>query len=262
MTLRWLDHRHPHMRSPASPFNRQYANAPSVSPVPTPIPHSSLASSNLSSSSKLTRASTELDGGADRGPELEPDFEPEPTSAYAKFKLLTKRYGWWALGMYLVLSLIDFSLVLVAVHTLGADRFESLASSILHQYRNARHGPDQTAQLEAEDERKKIERERKLSEEETSMTTEERKRHRSGGFGSRTMWAEIALAYAIHKTALLPFRAGLTVAWTPRLVGWLGERGWVGKGGITRAATHAQGKIRSASDRVRDVAKTRREGPT
>ena len=61
------------------------------------------------------------------------------------------------------------------------------------------------------------------------MTEEERRRHKGGGYGSKAMWAEVALAYALHKTALLPVRAGLTVAVTPRLVGWLAARGWVGK---------------------------------
>ncbi len=76
------------------------------------------------------------------------------------------------------------------------------------------------------------EADRKVEEEEKGMTVEEKRVKRRGGlggFGSRAMWAEVALAYAIHKTALLPLRAGLTVAWTPRLVGWLTRRGWVGK---------------------------------
>lgn len=167
-----------------------------------------------------------------------PEPEPEPTTAYARFRLLTKRYGWWALGMYLLLSALDFSLVLLAVHTLGAERITPLIASALHQYRLSAHGADGTVRLEEEDERKRLETERKSEEEVRGMSGVEKKRRRGGGYGSRTMWAEIALAYAIHKTALLPLRAGLTVAWTPRLVGCLTQRGWVGK--VSRDCTNHQ----------------------
>ncbi|MGF2043774.1 FAM210A/B-like domain-containing protein, partial [Staphylococcus aureus] len=37
---------------------------------------------------------------------------------------------------------------------------------------------------------------------------------------------EFVLAYAIHKTLLLPLRAGITIAITPAFVRWLVRRGW------------------------------------
>lgn len=38
---------------------------------------------------------------------------------------------------------------------------------------------------------------------------------------------EFVISYAIHKTLLLPVRAGLTAMITPNLVRWLTKRGWI-----------------------------------
>lgn len=145
-----------------------------------------------------------------------PESEPQPTGAYAKFKLLAKKYGWYAIGMYSLLSAFDFSLSFLVVHSLGAERIEPLISTSLRTYRTWRHGPEETKRLEEED---KVRREEVKNEQKA----------KGGYWGSRMFWAEILLAYTIHKTLLLPFRAGLTVAWTPKVVNWLRARGWAGK---------------------------------
>ena len=133
--------------------------------------------------------------------------------------------------MYFVLSAFDFTLTLGLVHSVGAERIEPAFKSLIHQYRVTRYGPDGASTIEAEEHtkaEKRLEEERKL---EKGMTTEEKKKHSDGGWGSRAFWAEVVLAYTIHKTALLPLRAGLTVAWTPRVVKWLASKGWIGKVG-------------------------------
>ena len=38
---------------------------------------------------------------------------------------------------------------------------------------------------------------------------------------------EFVLAFAIHKTIMLPVRAGITLMITPPIVRWLVKRGWV-----------------------------------
>lgn len=159
-----------------------------------------------------TTSSSSSNSNSNSGPE----GEPQPTGAYAKFKLLAKKYGWYAIGMYSILSAFDFSLSFLVVHSLGAERIEPLISTSLRTYRTWRHGPEETRRLEEED---KVRRE--------EVKNEQKK---NGGYwGSRMFWAEILLAYTIHKTLLLPFRAGLTVAWTPKVVNWLRARGWAGK---------------------------------
>lgn len=146
--------------------------------------------------------------------------ETEPKSAYAKFKALSRKYGSWAVGMYFFLSTIDFSLCFLLVHSFGAERIAPLMDSAKAFYRSKRYGVDEAERMRVEDERER--------EEEMAAEKREGKQAKSGWFG-KTFWAEAVLAYTIHKTALLPFRAGLTVAWTPKFVGWLTKRGWVGK---------------------------------
>lgn len=161
-------------------------------------------------------------GSSSSSPPPPPESEPEPTSAYARFKALSKKYGWWGLGVYALLSPLDFSLCLFVIHSLGAERIEPLFDAALRQYRLIVHGQERTTELEAEDVQKKEE----ARIEDEKIKAEGKKK---SGWGSKTLWAEVGLAYAIHKTAFLPVRAGLTVAITPRLVGWLTQRGWVGK---------------------------------
>jgi hypothetical protein len=169
---------------------------------PTSIPTQQSSTSTSSSSSSGPNGSTP---------------EPEPTSAYARFKVLAKKYGWYAFGMYWILSTIDFTLSYAVVHGVGAERIEPLLASSLRQFRLWRHGEEETAQLEAEDVKRRAE------------VKKETEGKGAKYWGSRMMWAEIAIAYTIHKTLLLPFRAGLTAAWTPKVVKWLRARGWAGK---------------------------------
>lgn len=164
-------------------------------------------------------------------PEPDDDEPPAGGSAYARFKALSKKYGWWALGMYTFLSSIDFTLSFILVHAAGAERIEPYIHSALQTYRRIRHGAEEAARLEQEQKDKAAAEDREEKDKLAAMTPEERAKYKKAGqgWGSKTLWAEIALAYAIHKTLLLPIRAGLTVAVTPKFVKWMAARGWVGK---------------------------------
>jgi len=63
------------------------------------------------------------------------------------------------------------------------------------------------------------------------------------------LYAMILLAYTIHKTLFVPIRVGLTAALTPKLVGWLGRRGWAGGAGTKRAAKEMGERMRKPRDR-------------
>ena len=195
------------------------AASPAASTTTTsPSPQPSSSSSNSESDSTQSQSERE----SESGPEPESDGPP-PKSAYARFKLLTKKYGWYALGMYTALSSVDFSLSFLLVHALGVERISPLFESGMYQYRRIRFGAEEAARLGAEA-REKARADKEHAEREVAEGK------KAGGYwGSRTFWAELVLAYGIHKTALLPFRAGLTVAWTPKVVGWLTARGWIGK---------------------------------
>jgi hypothetical protein len=124
--------------------------------------------------------------------------------------------------MYWILSTIDFTLSFAVVHSLGAERIEPILASSLRTFRLWRHGEEETRKLEEQD---------IVRREEVKREAEGGKGGGGGYWGSRMFWAEVVLAYTIHKTALLPFRAGLTAAWTPKVVKWLRARGWAGKVG-------------------------------
>lgn len=168
------------------------------------------------------------------------DGSPPPKSAYARFKLLTKKYGWYALGMYTLLSTIDFSLTFLMVHALGVERIEPLWTKLLYKYRVIRHGEEEAIKLQNETVKERAEDKKKEEEERAKGV-------KKGYWGSRTFWAEAVLAYGIHKTALLPFRAGLTVAWTPKVVNWLASRGWIGK--VSTIQCESMGQCLSALTR-------------
>jgi hypothetical protein len=132
--------------------------------------------------------------------------------------------------MYTFLSAIDFSLCFFAVHTAGLERIEPYWDGAVRQYRVLRHGEAGADALEKEDERIKVEKaEQEERDRQAGVIKKDKDSKKASGLGSKALWAEIALAYAIHKTALLPFRAGVTVAVTPKFVNWLAARGWVGK---------------------------------
>nr|XP_019050915.1 hypothetical protein I302_01358 [Kwoniella bestiolae CBS 10118]OCF29845.1 hypothetical protein I302_01358 [Kwoniella bestiolae CBS 10118] len=148
--------------------------------------------------------------------------ESEPSGVTGKLKLLFKKYGWYALGIYTLLSTVDCSLTFIAVHTLGAEKIEPIFDGVIQFYRVRRYGEDEAENM------KKIDEEKKEQEIERAKLDGSVEKEKNKWFG-KTFWAELALAYAIHKTLLLPVRAGLTVAWTPKIVNWLTSRGWVGK---------------------------------
>lgn len=204
----------PALLSPQSLYNRSFASA-ATSPVPRASPTPS--PNDLSSSNTSANARSEAEAESEPGEEPEEPVPPN-SSAYERLKIMSKKYGWWALGMYLALSSVDFSLCFVAVHAFGAERISPLLDSGKQFYREKRYGEEEANRLRDQD----------LAERQEQLKEAKKEDKKGVTFGA-TFWTEVALAYAIHKTALLPIRAGLTVAWTPKLVGWLTRRGWVGK---------------------------------
>ncbi|PWN99436.1 hypothetical protein FA09DRAFT_289400, partial [Tilletiopsis washingtonensis] len=117
-----------------------------------------------------------------------------PRSFRERMRFLWKRYGWWALGVYQLASIVDISITFAAIHMLGAEHIRSLETRVREW---AGFGK------------------REMDDDEES----------SGG-GNSALWAEAVLAYTIHKTLLLPFRVMLTAAVTPSFVKQMVRLGW------------------------------------
>ncbi|KAG6878523.1 hypothetical protein C0993_004421 [Termitomyces sp. T159_Od127] len=160
------------------------------------------------------------EGPPSPGPGL-PSLPPDATLSQ-RLKHLIKAYGWYALGVYMLLSVVDFGVAFTGVSLLGADYVAQVAAGIKQSIASMLHshplepGRDEIDSAGA----------------------------RSGQPGQEGLYAMIVLAYTIHKTLFFPIRIGLTAAFTPKLVGWLSRRGWAGGAGARRAAAEVRGKLR------------------
>ena len=139
-----------------------------------------------------------------------------------KLKILIKSYGWYALGVYFALTIVDFSVAFAAVNFLGAEQVGKATQYVKGAVLDIFHG----------------------TKPEDSPDANVNGRESTHGGGNEGLYAMIVLAYTVHKTLFMPIRVGLTMAITPRLVRWLRSRGWTGSGGATRAATHLRGKMK------------------
>jgi len=155
---------------------------------------------------------------------------PPDASLSQRLKHLIKSYGWYALGVYVALSALDFGVAFLGVNLLGAEYVSHVAASVKGMVADALHS------LPAEPGRDEIE----------SIHNTQTK------VGQEGLYAMLVLAYTIHKTLFLPVRVGLTAAFTPRLVAWLGKRGWAGSAGTRRAAHEMRERIRDRKNRSND----------
>ncbi|KAJ7132887.1 hypothetical protein C8R43DRAFT_1073488 [Mycena crocata] len=149
---------------------------------------------------------------------------PPDATRYERLKHLFKSYGWYALGVYVVLSALDFGVAFGLINIIGAEYVERLSTSAkefalgLVRSKPPEPGLDELEPAPA-----------------------------SGGHEG--LYAMLLLAYTVHKTLFLPVRVGLTAWLTPSLVGWLRGRGWAGSAGTVRAATHMRERLRSGKNR-------------
>lgn len=118
-----------------------------------------------------------------------------------RLKLLVRSYGWYALGVYLVFSALDFTVAFVGINLLGAEQVSHATAYLRQTVAGLLRKTPEPGSGQVED--------------------------TPAGNGSHDgLYAMLALAYTIHKTVFLPVRVGLTAALTPRIVGWLRARGW------------------------------------
>ena len=152
---------------------------------------------------------------------------PPGASFTERLKYLIKSYGWYALGVYLLLGAVDFSVAFAGINILGAEYVAQVAASVKEVVAGMiPHRPPEPGREEMD-----------------SAAAH------AGAGGSEGLMAMLVLAYTIHKTLFLPVRVGLTAAVTPKLVHWLRARGWAGSAGARRAAQEMREKIRERRDR-------------
>lgn len=197
------------------------------------------------------RRSSSSSSSSDPNSSTNPDGSKK--SSYQRFKDLTKTYGSYAVLMYLALSAVDYGLSFAFVHAIGVERLEPYVDRMTHAYRSLRYGAEEADRIRAEHE---AELAADRAEAAADAAEERRTGHKKdvAWWNNKQLWAEAALAYPIHKILLLPVRAGLTVAWTPKVVNWLRARGWIGA--VSCAAEPEQ----NSADRPTGRHETRRPG--
>ena len=151
----------------------------------------------------------------------DPPQPPEKETLSQRLKTLIKSYGWYALGVYAVLTVMDFGVAFVGINLIGAEQVSRLVASAKALIGGLLHStPQEPGWDELEG---------------------------PGQAGHEGLYAMIVLAYTVHKTLFLPVRVGLTAYFTPRLVGWLSQRGWAGGEGTRRAASAVRERLRRNS---------------
>ncbi|KAL8647668.1 MAG: hypothetical protein Q9210_005417 [Variospora velana] len=151
---------------------------------------------------------------------------PEPSPSLSqRLRKLTREYGWSAVGVYLALSALDFPFCYLAVRWVGPETVGRWESVILGQLRKVFEllpfGLSSNIQAESigggtEDDGAVDSGKDKV---EVGHATEAR--HKGD---QASLWTQLALAYAIHKSLLVFIRVPLTAALTPKVVKVL--RGW------------------------------------
>jgi hypothetical protein len=191
---------------------------PLTSRIPMRRPYTFLPRSRLFSPFFPRRPSS-FSTSPSRPPSSNAQLAENPTLSQ-RLRHLVRTYGWYAFGMYTVLSVVEFGVVFAGINLLGAHQVSKWASSIRSTVSSIiPTKPPDPGQEEIEHVRG----------------------HRGGHEG---LYAMLVLAYTIHKTLLLPVRIGLTAYFTPKFVAFLTKRGWVGGGGARRAAQEMRERIR------------------
>jgi N-terminal acetyltransferase 2 len=156
---------------------------------------------------------------------------PKDASFSERLKHLIKKYGFYALGVYLVIGALDFGVAFAGIHLIGADKVSAATATVKH----AVMGWIGQAPAPIEEGAEKAE----------EAAKEEHKGGRDG------LYAMAILAWTVHKTLFLPVRVGVTAAVTPKLVGFLRARGWVGSAGARQAGREMKQKAQEMRDRAK-----------
>ncbi|EAS33202.3 uncharacterized protein CIMG_04226 [Coccidioides immitis RS] len=149
---------------------------------------------------------------------------PKPPSFSERMRKLSREYGWSALGIYLLLSALDFPFCFAAVRLLGVERIGHYEHVVVESMKNILRPifgarKDTTENLYGGD---------------VAMATSVERAAldhgvmKAGGKPAgeeASIWTQLALAYAVHKS-LIFLRVPLTAAVTPKVVKTLRRWGW------------------------------------
>ncbi|KAF5314745.1 hypothetical protein D9611_007078 [Ephemerocybe angulata] len=248
----------PRVSSRPLPVSRLRLKAPSSTPLRSGRAQAIRFSSSLvsrSSASSLSppfKISSELSSAVRRSAASAATATttlPPNAPLSQRMKHLIKVYGWYAVGVYFTIGLVDFGVAFLGVNLVGAEHAARLAGVVKGAFKDAvgrvKHAlgwgvveggaeaaSGGTVESEAADEMGLVTR---------VLRTVFK------GRDTEALYTMLVLAFGIHKTVFWPVRIGLTAGLTPRLVRWLTRRGWAGGEGTKRAAVEMRDKLRRKS---------------
>ncbi|KAL8700099.1 MAG: hypothetical protein Q9224_001120 [Gallowayella concinna] len=164
---------------------------------------------------------------------------PEPSLSFSqRLRKLSREYGWSAMGVYLLLSALDFPFCFLAVRWVGAERIGHYESVVFDAFRRLfdylSGSASRSPQITVESAGVQVEENGNVdpTKEQVSVpgydhgvnTAEQRNKS-----DNANLWTQLALAYAVHKSFIF-IRVPLTAAVTPKVVKVLRGWGWdIGK---------------------------------
>ncbi|MCJ1295150.1 hypothetical protein MMC34_006711 [Xylographa carneopallida] len=154
---------------------------------------------------------------------------PEPSLTLSqRMRKLSREYGWSAVGVYLLLTAIDFPFCFIAVRAIGTERIGEWEHYIVEWFKRAVPIQIPTKWRSAGEE--------KVEEVQVAVDgaiagydhgVKDAEKANTGETAS--IWTQLALAYAIHKSFIF-IRVPITAAITPKVVKVLRGWGWnIGK---------------------------------
>lgn len=149
-------------------------------------------------------------------------------------KALMKEYGYSALGVYLVLSVLDLPICYAMVHTAGREKIEYYENKV-KQYFGYGKSDEELQRIQEINKIEEAKEQQDAPQDESSLF-------------SWFSWTEFVIAYGIHKSVFIFVRVPLTAALTPTIVKTL--RGWgfkIGSDKLATTAAIAKDNIASAS---------------
>jgi len=147
-----------------------------------------------------------------------------------RLRKLFREYGWSTLGVYLLLSALDFPFCFAAVRLLGVERIGHYEHVIVEGAKDVFRAvwPFNRSRREELRDGQQVVAGNRIPRSYNHGVREAEERNSGEG---ASIWTQLALAYAIHKSFIF-IRVPLTAAVTPKVVKTLRQWGWdIGKRG-------------------------------
>ncbi|KAF8419658.1 hypothetical protein EV426DRAFT_538402 [Tirmania nivea] len=167
-----------------------------------------------------------------RPPRGSAEGDAEPSTLSVRLKKLSREYGYAALAVYLGLSALDFPFCFLAVRYLGTERIGQLEQNVITGFKRVVAELERILGIELH--RGRVLEKNGDDEDYRGALGQVDDAQREAGKEGASLWTELVLAYAIHKSFIF-IRVPLAAAVTPKVVKVL--RGWgydIGKKGTVR----------------------------